>query len=258
MGFKLSKSNMGFRVYTATAFPSTALKNDIVLASDVPMTNWILSPAEPTGTPRTNGDVWLRYSVKGETFNVLKNGAMMIYIVSAHQYINDTWVSKAFEIYQSDGSLEVFDGFLGKGVNELGQPTFTVFESQYGSVSPASFVPNNDGTFTVSMGAYGNSIKAGAVFPNKIDLSEHTKLNIKYTVDSIKSGGSGSIYLYMVQSAGMSSLASVKLLGTSTVVGEELTQTIDVSSINQCYVEFYISCSHGDSFTFTIKEIYPE
>ena len=63
------------------------------------MKNWMISPDAPSGTPRTDGDVWIRYSVDGNTFNALKNGIMMVATISASQYVDGAWVDKEAKSY---------------------------------------------------------------------------------------------------------------------------------------------------------------
>lgn len=101
MDFKFKKSNLNFRVYTSESEPTTpGNENDIVIITSVPMTNWILSPDKPEGMPRTDGDVWIRYSAEGNTFNVLKTNSMQIATISAHQYVDGTWVDVTAKSYQ--------------------------------------------------------------------------------------------------------------------------------------------------------------
>lgn len=95
MDFKLKKSNLNFKVYTVTTKPTTAgAENDIAIISSVPMPNWILSPDGPSGIPRSDGDVWIQYSVSGNTFNAIKQNSMMIATISAWQYVDGAWVDR--------------------------------------------------------------------------------------------------------------------------------------------------------------------
>ena len=114
MDFKLKKSNLNFRVYTAAAIPTTGTENDIVIISEVPMSNWILSPDKPSGIPRSDGDVWIRYSVNGDTFNALKNNSMMIATISAWQYVDGAWGDVTAMSYQ-DGEWVEWAIFLVNG-----------------------------------------------------------------------------------------------------------------------------------------------
>lgn len=101
MDFKLKKSNLNFRVYSAATLPTSGKENDIVIISETPMENWILSPDKPEGAPRTDGDVWIQYSVTGATFNILKNGTMKIKCTSVQQYINGIWKEVTANSYQN-------------------------------------------------------------------------------------------------------------------------------------------------------------
>lgn len=94
MNFTLKKSDLNFKVYTVASKPTTpGAENDIAVISSVHMTNWLMSPAKPSGVPRNDGDVWIQYSTQGNTFNALKNNSMMIATISAWQYVNDAWTS---------------------------------------------------------------------------------------------------------------------------------------------------------------------
>lgn len=94
MDFKLKKSELGFKVYTVDTKPTApGANNDIAVITSVPMANWIMSPDKPSGIPRSEGDVWIQYSVKGKTtFNALKNNSMIIATISAWQYVDGVWV----------------------------------------------------------------------------------------------------------------------------------------------------------------------
>jgi hypothetical protein len=95
MNFTLKKSDLNFKVYTVPSKPTTpGAENDIAIISSVPMTNWIMSPEAPSGIPRTDGDVWIQYSVAGDTFNALKQNALMIATIKAWQYVDGAWVDR--------------------------------------------------------------------------------------------------------------------------------------------------------------------
>lgn len=103
MIFRLAKRNLNFRVYTAETLPETAQENDLCIVSDVKMKNWVISQEEPFGAPRTDGDVWIWYSVDGSTFNLLKTNEMLIATIAAKQYINGKWTEVTAKRYH-DGA----------------------------------------------------------------------------------------------------------------------------------------------------------
>lgn len=112
MDFKLKKSNLNFRVYTATETPATGIENDIVIISNTPMTNWILSPDAPGGAPRNDGDVWIQYSVIGKTSNALKQNKMVITMLYAYQYVSDAWIKKTAVTFKNGEWVEWWNGEL--------------------------------------------------------------------------------------------------------------------------------------------------
>jgi len=94
MNFALKKSDLNFKVYTVEAKPTApGAENDIAIISSVPMTNWIMSPEKPSGIPWNDGDVWIQYSTKSNTRNILKQNALMIAMISAWQYVDGAWAS---------------------------------------------------------------------------------------------------------------------------------------------------------------------
>ena len=103
MGYKL---NLNLNVYTAEEFPTTGSENDIVIVSDIPMKDWIMSPYPPVNPPRSEGDVWLQYSVSGKVQNATKNGSFLIAVNSAYQYVGGEWVSKEFKTYQDGAPVD--------------------------------------------------------------------------------------------------------------------------------------------------------
>lgn len=95
MNFTLKKSDLNFKVYTVPSKPTTpGAENDIAIISSVPMTNWLMSPEAPSGIPRNDGDVWIQYSTKGSTKNILKQNALMIATISAWQYVDGVWIDR--------------------------------------------------------------------------------------------------------------------------------------------------------------------
>ena len=101
MNLANKKSNLNFRVYTATEIPETGVENDIAIITNAKMKNWIMSPNLPLGIPRSDGDVWIQYSTDGDSINALKEDYLLIRIVSAYQYVDNSWKDVDFAIYKS-------------------------------------------------------------------------------------------------------------------------------------------------------------
>ena len=178
MNFKLKKSDLNFRVYTATETPETGNENDIVIISDTPMKNWILSPDMPTNIPRNDGDVCIQYSVMGSTFNALKNNSIMIAAICAWQYVDGAWVSANAMCYQNGmwGNW-VTDIYLYKAGNEYTYITggWSVFQCVSDLTTDASYGSNVNGVLKACLpGTEKKCVGMGT--NNKIDLTPYKTL----------------------------------------------------------------------------------
>lgn len=260
MDFKLNKSNLNFRVYTASETPEVGNENDIVIITDKPMKNWVLSPDNPVGAPRNDGDVSLQYSTNAAESNLTKRNAVMVRFVNAMQYVENAWVGKAAKSYLNGAWVDWFIGLLGRGINRLGTPTF-VNSSGVGVLSEASFTANNDGSFTVHMTSAVDYIHARCIFPNKVDLSEYSTITVKYVIESSNLISYSNKFLYMELSGTEegSAIKSAEIVTTKTELNKELTATLDVSTLDEAFIRLY---SHfddvGTSFTVRFIEIIPE
>ena len=186
MDFKLGKNSLNFRVYTASAFPDTGNENDICVISDAPMKNWILSPDAPSGAPRTDGDVWIQYSVEGNTFNALKNIALMVATISAHQYVDGVWVSKSAKSYQDGAWVDwyraaniIVDGVIS---DEYGFATHVIVDSGYNSD-----IIQNDGYLLMQTVGSSTSIRCT---DKKVNLTGITRIELD--VDALTNHTHGS------------------------------------------------------------------
>lgn len=142
MDFKFKKSNLNFRVYTSESEPTTpGIENDIVIITSVPMTNWVLSPDKPSGAPRTDGDVWIRYSAEGNTFNALKNDSMQIATISAYQFVDGAWADVTAKSYQNGEWIGWVRYIFNNGtINEGGSWQSTI---SGGYITQAIDIPTN-------------------------------------------------------------------------------------------------------------------
>lgn len=160
MDFKLKRSDLNFRIYTAASTPSTGIENDIVIISEVPMSNWLMSPDKPTGIPRTDGNVWIQYSVTGNTFNALKNNSMMIATIAAWQFVDGSWVDVTAMSYQN-----------GEWVD------FVKWLFNNGSVVPWSIYNESSDCVTIDQKiTIDASNGVAAIAYVKMDVSDFTKL----------------------------------------------------------------------------------
>ena len=217
MDFKLSKSNLNFRVYTASATPSAGEENDICVISNVPMKNWVLSPDAPRGAPRNDGDVWIRYSVSGNTFNALYGSVLSIAFISAMQYIDGEWVGMEAKRYHN------------------GEWIFTLIDRKATSVD---FVTSGSGAVSVGNDHmyFRTDAKDKALYyatKEKYDLTPYRKITMEFydcgpTTDC-------EIKLSVATDIGSEStiVASTKVFNTAEGIAE-----LDISNLSgQYYIE---------------------
>ena len=251
MNFKFTKNNLNFNVYTVAEKPSSpGVENDIAIITSVSMPNWIMSPDEPSGIPRSDGDVWIRYSVTGNTFNALKNNSMMIATISAWQYVSGAWVDVTAMSYQGGEWVEWilyyyhptlgYNGqWISKPFREIGQTnkgmtcTINLLADSMEIVSTSdgySLVYNDEiidfsnlsKLTAVVSNAGSNYVEAKFVITDEIkdyyttiaqkDLSASTnEETIEISLDGINSKGYIGIYIYCNSARTAASIKSIKM-----------------------------------------------
>lgn len=187
MNVKFNKSDLSLNVYTSPTLPEIGEANDIVIISETPMTNWRMSPDAPNGIPRTDGDVWIQYSVKGSTFDVLNNNSMMITTLSAKQYVDGKWVDREAMSYQNGQwvawTIILYDhGVIGESAGSLVQTGI-----KYGG--DAGSCTLTIGETNVRIGTYAG-LGALVYFTKKVDLTAFQKLYFYGSVVDKKGDGS--------------------------------------------------------------------
>ncbi len=249
MNFKLNKDSLNFNVYVETAFPETAEENDIVIISETPMVNWIISPDEPNGAPRNDGDVWLTYSTSGKVFNALKQNSMMIAMIFAKQYVNGMWEYREAKIYQNGEWTDWWDGMT---YYEDGR-----FYKISGFTAVRATVENTGVLkFTESGNAY-----ALAYSDKKILIDGKTTLHVKisaggwtYSSYGLQIGLSADIPTSNEKTGALNTWA-VSTKGTTANVQNGYVFDIDISSVP--YGEYYFCIAFAGSSSQT-GEIYVE
>lgn len=176
MSFKFTKSNLNFDVYTVAIKPTTpGENNDIAIITSVPMPNWIMSPDKPSGRPRSDGDVWIQYSVSGDTFNALKNNSMMIATIKAWQYVDGAW-AEVEAVSCQDGEWVAWivylynNGTLSSPLTSAVTKTLSSTTIKFNSDNITYYDTNIDGDV------------GGFAFDNKIDVSKFKTLRVKCRV----------------------------------------------------------------------------
>ncbi len=243
MNFTLKKSDLNFKVYIVAAKPTApGAENDIAIISSVPMTNWIMSPDKPSGIPRNDGDVWIQYSTSGDTFNALKQNAMMIATISAWQYVDGAWVDRDAVSCQGGAWVDWFPGvYLFNAGNQHTDLT---------GGWTTSNVSNSTTTFgetIVSDCRYNGALTSWShvVTKNKIDVTNYKKLYFDVAVTQRNQSGFSDIAFGIVAEQGSDNYVSKFLSEGNNMPDLIDTIEVDLNGISgSYYVQMGTSNTH--------------
>ena len=222
MNFTLKKSDLNFKVYTVEAKPTApGAENDIAVISPVPMTNWLMSPEKPSGIPRNDGDVWIRYSVTGNTKNILKQNAMMIATISAWQYVDGEWVFREAVSCQGGAWVDWVNPFYlfdnGAQVEFVGYAT-----------SPGNYYIETDKIRLHTDAGNGSAKPSQVNTKNALDVTLYRKLCVEYSV-TVPTDGALSFTVGLATSNGNSATFTDAQASISVGEGESSSGTLSVN-----------------------------
>lgn len=245
---------------------ATPAENTIGIITNTPITSWMFSAEEPS--PAVPGMVWITISNSSPVaFNALKKNGVMIYPISAKQFIVDAWVDVPAKSYQADenGTLK-WNAWLvylyNNGDNESvsgGWATIRGYSGAYTDTSaPACTV--NDDSIVFHNNKSGNI--AGFLKHNKpIDLTPYTKVH--YSGNATCNSGTAKLNNCQpaIISPNVDSLEISKTLksGGLEAFGDFEDLEVDVRNINEEAVVSWKLYSYGGDngkYTVTIRKIW--
>lgn len=90
---------LNFKVVGGTTQPTNHTENTIWVNTSVSITDWVINATEPTAPKE--GMVWITTDKSSSAeFNALKKNGIMVYPISAKQYIGGAWVGVTAKSYQ--------------------------------------------------------------------------------------------------------------------------------------------------------------
>ena len=100
-GGESSNLNFSIKQYgLSEVFPPSEDENTIAIITDNTITDWMFSLEEPEDP--SEGMVWIATStISPVEFNALEINGIMVYPISAKQYVSGTWVDKTAKSYQN-------------------------------------------------------------------------------------------------------------------------------------------------------------
>lgn len=228
--------------------PSDPKENTIWVDTDEEITGWTFSANEPESP--VGGNVWITVGASSSAqFNAVKKNSIMVYPVSAKQYIGGEWVTKTAKIYQNGGWVDWAMYLYNKGAEY-------VDASGNGWVFSGTYTKNVD---NIRVGATGGSAYSGYAESAYVDMSSFSTVelhiieyqqngtecysNIKIIDEigatvieqDIKVGsGSGSNVIVLVDVSAVTSRCKVRITAGHTRTGSGRMARVDFDIV-RCY-----------------------
>lgn len=253
-GFRHGPSGGGealtFRVVGSLTEPEAPRENDIWVETESAVNGWIFSAAEPESP--AEGMVWFTIGTTSTAaFNALEKNGIMIYPVSALQYLSGVWEKKTPKSWQAgawadwwiEGTLYA-DGRTDQAITG-GWKTYSYAVGTGYTGQSAQITDEADG-LVISMTNGGSNRSSFFSTANAIDLTEYS--SVVYSFESAYSSTGGGIVQPRVYSASGTYIMS----GENVLNGNEFRSggSIDVSGLSGEYrVGFIFFCMSSGAVT---------
>jgi hypothetical protein len=170
-----------FKVVGGTSAPSNPVENTFWINTDTPITYWIFS-----GTPeiKEEGTVWIQTGAfSPNAFNALKgNNAILVYPLTAKQYINGVWVDKPAKVYKYDAWRDLWNGQLFDNGNQWESVTGGWVDAEQINASYAYRIPISVGsTISLDTTTYGDFRQCVARTAKRVDLSGYSTVEVDFS-----------------------------------------------------------------------------
>lgn len=227
--------------------PSTAKENTIWVDTDR-INNYYFAVTEPEGMAEY--DVWFPVGTSSTVaFSATKKNPIMVYPLSAKQYVSGKWVNKEAESYRDGGWVDWIYYLYNSG-NE-----YTGITGGWKGVNPYDVY--DDGTLTKNAGSINlnspaNHSLISVVTNSKIDLREYNKLKINVT--AISRGTDRFLNIYVIEDDFLTNVAQMEITSKGT-------KTLDISGVNGSYhvlVECYTETNATAAASITFDKIWLE
>lgn len=164
-------SSLNYEVVGGTSAPSSPSENTIWINTSTTITSHTFSATEPENPE--SGMAWISVgNYSPAAFSATEENSVMIYPVSAKQYVGGTWVSKTAKIYQGGAWVDWAKWLYNNGV--WGNGTALTKGYTYGSPT----VTYNENFIRVICGS--NNISQYLYFPQMENLDGRSKIVFKF------------------------------------------------------------------------------
>ena len=227
-------------------------ENTIGIITETPITGYIFSVEEPS--PATAGLVWVIIGKSSQVaFNALKKNTVMVYPLSAKQYIDGAWVDVSIKIYQGSKWIDFKINLL----------LTTSFAKAFSHGSNISYhLPTAEEPYISISTTYTSSSAQGKLLLCSEETYDLTNVEtIEFVVDKWTLGNTSYPFRVGVASTVPSNFSvsfdAVTVITNS--INEPTTIKLDVSALYGSY--YIVICSEGSYDPIvttggTIPEIY--
>ena len=217
--------------------PSNPAENTIWVNTDTNITRYVFSATQPEEA--VEGMVWISTGTSSTAaFNALKKNGVMVYPLSAKQYIDGTWLDKTAKSGKGGAWVEwIPEGALYWHGNECVDITGGWTSKAWKAFSDAG---SAEQTFNLARNAdnleFTKTGLIGAIMHtvNPIDLTDVTAIHFKGELYPGSTARWAGFYVWKnLSGTYWDSNAAAKVLGTAGTIETELT--LDVSALDGAY-----------------------
>lgn len=220
---------LNFKLVGGLTQPADPAENTIWVNTDIEITGYEFSATEPADP--VEGMVWITVGIPSPVaFNALKKNSIMVYPISAQQYVSGVWVTKTAKSYQGGAWVEWIAYVYKDGVLLAG------------NLIPVAKSWNGNGT-APTITHNGKSIS----ITRPSQSQGYCYFEVRYDMTNFKTLRTTGSYIHDgVERCGPAILNSVGGAFSSCYValetGGETDISIDISSISgEKYIGFFLS-----------------
>ena len=237
---------LNFKIVGGTAEPASPKENTIWINTDQKITSWIFSATEPEDP--VEGMVWISVGTDSTVaFSATKKNPVMVYPLSAKQYISGVWVDVVAKSYQGGKWVDwaimdiIVDGIINE---EIGFSTNVIDSTK------------NDPLFSQGDGFFTLTTQSGYAFcrctDEKLNLTNVKKIELdvnaltahKHNVQDLLSGVSLVVLTSNQSTSTTSDVVNLFVAQAQTKTTGRQTLTID-NSEGGLSGEYYIGITVG-------------
>lgn len=203
--------------------PGNPTENMIWVDTDTEITCWTFSAAQPESP--VAGQVWFTIGTSsGVQFNAVKKNSIMVYPVSAKQYVNGEWVGKTAKSYQNGEWVDWMMYLYNKGAEY-------VDASGNGWVFSGTYTKNVD---NIRVGATGGSAYSGYAESAYVDMSSFSTVEL-HIIEYQQNGTECYSNIKIIDESGSTIIEREIKNGSGS--GTDITVSVDVSAVtSKCKV----------------------